>query len=175
MARFLMRIMLSAPAMALINILVVVPLALSIVSVGQDLWDADGLSHVLDVAHELEIVEGIGIIVIGWGFIVEERGSLREMFRLGAPADKERQVAIDTICQSSGVGLLIFGVFSEFAVEAVRLPNNIIFTQGFDDVVIWIGLGFLALCVYVFLHNIVSLIRAEWLGYRPPEHVGEPD
>lgn len=158
-----MRVFLSPISITLIDLVILIPLALGIFTVTRDLWAAPHLEHTLD------ILEGMGVILIGWGVAVEERRSLREIFHLSHP-DAARDDAIDTVCHTSGIGLLIFGLFAEIAVEAVRLPNDIVYTQGFDEVVAWISLLFLALGAVVLIHHIGALVGAAFLGIRPAPH-----
>jgi hypothetical protein len=161
MFRFLMRIFVSAPFFGLIGLLIMVPLVLGIFAAGRDLLAGK------DVEHIAEILEGLGVILIGWGVAIEERHTLREMAHLIGLPDEKRQNAIDQVCHSSGIGLLILGLFAEICVEAVRLPNDVMPTEGIDPIICWVSVLFLTVGALTLLHHLVVLVLTAWFGYRP--------
>src|ERR1700759_5002716 len=71
--RVLLRIFTSVPCIGVIGLLIMFPLALGIVAAHRDLVAGKGLDHIVDM------LEGLAIILIGWGVAIEERHSLREM------------------------------------------------------------------------------------------------
>ena len=91
MFRFLMRIFTSAPSFGLIGLLILIPLSLGIYASCRDLLAGK------DVEHIAEILEGLGVILIGWGVAIEERHTLREMSHLVGLHDQTRQIAIDRV------------------------------------------------------------------------------
>lgn len=163
MVRFGIRVFLLPASIALLDLLILAPIVLSLVVVVQDLTHGK-----LD--EPLEILESIGVVLIGWGVALEERPSIREIFGLVGTANEEFERGIDSLCHSSGVGILIFGLFSEICVAAVRLPNEISPTEGFDPVVLYIGAAFVVLGAYVLVQHIVRLAIALFTGRVPAAH-----
>jgi hypothetical protein len=150
-------------SIVLMDLIILVPLLLSIVTVVQDLMHGR-----LD--EPMEILEGVGVVLIGWGVAIEERPSLREIFHLEGGSNEQLEKGIDELCHASGIGLLIFGLFAEIAVTAVRLPQHIVPTEGFDPVVLVISLGFIGLGAYVLLQHIVRMAIAIIWKRVPPPH-----
>lgn len=163
MVRFAMRVFMMPVAIVLIELIILVPILLSIMTVIQDL-----LNGKLD--EPMEILEGVGVVLIGWGVAVEERPSLREIFHLEGGPNEALERGIDVLCHSSGVGMLIFGLFAEIAVTAVRLPNHVVPTEGFDNVVLYISAFFVGLGTYVLLQHIVRMVMAIVWKRVPPPH-----
>jgi len=159
-----MRAFTSVPCFGLIGLLIMVPLSLGIYAACRDL--AAGK----DVEHVAEILEGLGVILIGWGVAIEERHTLREMAHLVGLPDEQRQTAIDNVCHSSGIGLLILGLFAEICVESVRLPNYVMPTEGIDPLICWLAVGFLIAGALTLLHHLVVLVATAWFGYRAEGH-----
>jgi hypothetical protein len=164
MLRILMRGFTSVPCIGIVGLLICVPLSLGILAASRDLLAGR------DVEHVVETLEGISIILIGWGVAIEERVSLRDMSHLVGEIDDEREVAIDRVCHASGICLLIIGLFAEIGVEAVRLPNDVMPTGDLDPYIAWASVGLLVLGGIVLLHHLVTLVGAAWFGYRPVRH-----
>jgi hypothetical protein len=162
--RILMRIFTSVPCIGVIGVLILFPLSFGIVAAQRDLLAGKDVQHIVDM------LEGLAIILIGWGVAVEERHSLREMAGLLDTADAERQAAIDHVCHSSGVCLLILGLFAEIGVEAVRLPNDVLPTFDFDEGVTWISVVLVVMGGLVLVHHLVVLASVAWFGHRPKTH-----
>ncbi|SJZ77800.1 hypothetical protein SAMN02745126_02257 [Enhydrobacter aerosaccus] len=159
MIRFIVRIFLSPLAIAIFDLMILFPLLLAIWEVAHSGW-----KHEQGLHEALDIIEGMGVILIGWGVALEERESLRHIFRLTGNSDEGWQAIVDHMCHSAGLGLLIFGLFAEMCIEAIRLPNAIINTAGIDHLVLLGSLAFLVLSIYVMVHHIFSLIRALFAG-----------
>jgi hypothetical protein len=106
-----------------------------------------------------EIISGLGVILIGWGVALEERMKLREIFGLIGD-DEVREREIDETCHRIGVGHLLFGLFSEIAVEAVRIPDEIINTSGIEKFVLAGAAGLLGIGAILLARHIASLVRA---------------
>lgn len=163
MVRFAMRVFMMPVAIVLIELIILIPVLLSIMTAVQDLFHGK-----LD--EPMEILEGVGVVLIGWGVAVEERPSLREIFHLEGGTNEALEKGIDVLCHSSGIGMLIFGLFAEIAVTAVRLPNHVVPTEGFDDVVLYISTLFVGLGTYVLVQHIVRLVMAIAWGRVPRSH-----
>ncbi len=107
----------------------------------------------------------MGVTLIGWGVALEERSALRGIFGIAGGVDEAYQAHIDHECHAVGVGLLLFGLFSEICVEMVKLPNHIVNTKGIDEIVIGISALFLLLgALTQAWHAIVLCLAA--LGRR---------
>lgn len=163
--RFAMRIFMLPVSIAIMELVILVPIVLSVITVLDDLMHGK-----LD--EPMEILEGVGVVLIGWGVAIEERPSLREIFHLEGGPNEALERGIDVLCHSSGIGLLIFGLFAEIAVAAVRLPNHVVPTEGFDPVVLCVSVFFVALGIYVLAQHIVRLLIAILSGRvpAPPGH-----
>jgi hypothetical protein len=153
MVRVAIRLFVLPISIVLMDLIILVPLVLSIVTVVQDL-----LHGRLD--EPMEILEGVGVVLIGWGVAIEERPSLREIFHLEGGTNELLKKGIDDLCHASGIGLLIFGLFAEIAVTAVRLPQHIVPTEGFDPAVLVVSLGFIGLGAYVLVQHVVRMAIA---------------
>jgi hypothetical protein len=168
MVRLLVRIFVSPLAIAVIDLLILIPLILAIVDVSQDLLRGANIHEPMD------IVEGMGVILIGWGVALEERALLREIFALKQEKDEAWQVAIDHLCHSAGVGLLVFGLFAEMGIEVIRLPDRIINTQGANEAIAAVSVAFLAIGAYVQGRHMLSLFGATIQGTRAVPNLSDP-
>ena len=147
-----LRALLSAGVIGLIDILVLIPLVLSIIDASWALWSSRELRELL------EIVEGMGVILIGWGVALEERGELRDIFGLIREDDETWQAHVDHGCKSIGIGLLVFGLFAEMCIQAIRLPNRIINTEGINEVLVGVGVVFMAISAFILVRHVVALL-----------------
>ena len=127
---------------------------------------ASSLNH-----HEaVEIIEGLGIIMIAWGVALEERYKLREVFHLLPKKRSEigYQNAVDENCHCFGLGFLLLGLFAEVGAECVSIPDRIINTTGLDDTILFLSGALLVLCGILMLVQSIMLIFADrdWLIRR---------
>jgi hypothetical protein len=121
--------------------------------------------------HEtVDIIEGLGIIMIAWGVALEERHKIREIFHLLPKKRSEisYQNAVDENCHCFGLGFLLLGLFAEVGAECVSVPDRIINTSGLDDAILFISGGLLVVCSVLMLIQSIMLIFAkrEWLIRR---------
>lgn len=163
MVRQAIRVFMLPISIALLDLIILIPLVLSIFTVIMDLMHGK-----LD--EPMEILEGVGVVLIGWGVAIEERPSLREIFRLNSGANEAREKGVDELCHSSGIGLLIFGLFAEIAVTAVRLPQSVVPTEGFDPLVLCISTIFVAIGTYILLQHLVRMVIVIVWGRVPEPH-----
>lgn len=159
-----MRVFTSVPCIAVIGVLIMFPLTFGVLAAQRDLRAGKDVEHIVDM------LEGLAIILIGWGVAIEERRSLREMAGLVETPDDERQIAIDGVSHSNGICMLILGLFAEIGVEAVRLPNDVLPTFDFDEGVAWLTVGLVVVGGIVLLHHLVVMAGVSWFGYRPKTH-----
>ena len=146
-----MRVLLSPFAITMLDILVIVPLGIGIIEAVRELAAGHGYREAA------EIVYGLGVIMIGWGVALEERHELREIFGVNSN-DEEWQAKIDQDCKSTGLGSLIFGLFAEMCIEAIKLPDNVIYTKGFNEVLVVVAVIFMALTVLLLIRHVIILI-----------------
>lgn len=163
MVRSAIRVFLLPVSIVLLDLLILMPVLLSLVVVARDLFHGK-----LD--EPMEILESVGVVLIGWGVAIEERPSLRAIFGLVGGANEAFEAGIDTLCHGSGIGLLIFGLFCEIGVAAVRLPNEVVPTEGFDPVVLCVSALFVVLGVYVLVQHVIRLVIAILTGRVPAPH-----
>jgi hypothetical protein len=78
-----------------------------------------------DHFHEaVELWEGFGTILLGFGVILEERGTLREIF--GFHSDHHNK--IEALCHDYGVFFVILGVLIETFAWLIKIPNVVLDT-----------------------------------------------
>jgi hypothetical protein len=153
MFRFLMVIALTPVTIAVVDFLVLLPLGLTLFE------GVRTLMHRGDYREMLEIVTGIGVILIAWGVALEERHELRDIFNVHSE-DEDWQLAIDQGCKATGIGALVLGLFAEMCIEAIKLPNHILNTEGVNEILVGVSWVFLALTGYVLIRHIVLLVPA---------------
>ncbi|CAN5911726.1 hypothetical protein BH11PSE3_BH11PSE3_44750 [soil metagenome] len=127
MLRLLSRALVSRFFVAGIELVLALPMFLGV-------WESSHALWVLPDLHvAMETVTGIGIIMIGLGVVLEERGALREIFGLTGGPDEAWQAGLDHSCHHAGVGQLVLGLFAEICIELIRIPNSVIYTGDVDD------------------------------------------
>ena len=148
MFRVLMIVLTSRYTIGLLSLVICVPMLITLTEVSKALWSKP------DLKEEMEIVTGIGIIMIGWGVLLEERKTVREIFGLLEAPDEAWQELIDHKCHNYGVGQLSIGLMAEICIELIKIPNTIIYTGEVDDYLVAAGLvfvGVLLLMRHVFV------------------------
>jgi hypothetical protein len=82
-----------------------------------------------DHFHEVvELWEGFGTILLGYGVILEERTTVREIF--GIKVNHEDQVEV--ICHDYGVIFCLLGVLIETFAWLIKIPNEVLDTYGVE-------------------------------------------
>jgi hypothetical protein len=157
-----LRVLISPPAIAAVNLLILWPLVLSVADVGE------GFVLHRDFNEAVDTVSTIAIMMIGWGVALEERHVLREVFGMVGREDEPWQGALDALCHRAGVGILVLGLFAEVCAEMVHLPDRIINTDGSEHELLALGAVLLALCGLVLVRHIVKLIGSLWLPRESP-------
>lgn len=97
-----------------------------------------------DLHKILETLEGFGVIFIGWGVTLEERGTLKQMF--GVDDEGSFGEDCDWLCHQYGLGLLVIGLFAEILIQFIKLPNEIINTIDIDRYLVGIVFLMMAFC-----------------------------
>jgi hypothetical protein len=110
---------------------------------------------------ELEdIVENLGVILIGYGVAVEERSSFMPIFRLYPRFKSELQSQIDHHCHEYGLCYLLLGLMLEVCVALIKIPNRVIDTEKLEVAIYLMAIVFL-------LWNAGLMLRHCWRLYRP--------
>lgn len=155
MFRSLARGLVSPIMIVVFNLLMLVPMGLAAFEV------ARGLPNPAFLHDALEILTGIGVLMIGWGVVLEERATLREAFDIKHAVDEERQDGLDRLCHHFGLSQLVLGLLVEICVEMVRLPDKIVNTSGIEAPVAGLGLCFIVVgAILLVIHIIRLLARA---------------
>lgn len=157
----LVRFFLSRPLIMLYNIAI---LAISAMA----LWEIVGLlrSPGNDFHEIIDIMEGLGVIYIGYGVVVEERASIFEAVGLYPALRSDDQEIVDHICHAYGLGYLCFGLLLEIVLYCVKLPNWLIDTEGRESPVLFIGVALAAIVVVMMLRHVWLLLRPQAAAAR---------
>lgn len=151
MVRSLMVVLTSRYTIGLISFLICVPMLITLTEVSKALWSKP------DIREEMDIVTGIGIIMIGWGVLLEERKTLREIFGLLDGPDEAWQELIDHKCHNYGVGQLSIGLMAEICIELIKIPNTIIYTGEVDDFMVAAGLFFVGVGALLLVRHVLVM------------------
>jgi hypothetical protein len=146
------RALISRYSIAIIGLIVVVPLVLAIKEISHVLWVNP------DLKEPMEIINGIGVILIGLGVVLEERKALRDICGLSGGPDEAMQEYIDKSCHHYGVGQLVLGLLAEICIESIKIPNSILYTGEVDDYLVAGGCFFVGVAALLLVRHAVVLI-----------------
>jgi hypothetical protein len=146
------RFLLSRWFIGVLQLLLVLPMALAVFEVGHELFNHP------DLREQMEIVTGVGVIMIGFGVALEERHIVREVFGLAGGPHEAWEERVDHICHKYGVGLLVLGLFAEICIEAIKIPNTILYTGEVDDYLVAAGLVFVAIAAALLARGSIILL-----------------
>ncbi|TAJ93065.1 MAG: hypothetical protein EPO10_08935 [Reyranella sp.] len=152
MIRTLMLVLTSRYTIGIVSLLICIPMFITLIEVSKVLWVKP------DMKEEMDIVTGIGIIMIGWGVLLEERRTLREIFGLLDGPDEAWQAAIDHACHNYGVGQLSIGLMAEICIELIKIPNTIIYTGEVDDYLVAAGLFFVGVGALLLIRHVLVML-----------------
>ena len=147
-------------SLSALNLIILFPLVMAIGDLAGMIWGSPWASDMHKTVETAEnLIEGLGVVLIGWGVALEERDGLADL--LGSPfaADDHRQSAINHICHAYGLAMLVVGLFAEIAMECVKLPDHIINTYGLERWPLTIATAFLALGAWCLFMQIMRLVR----------------
>ncbi len=151
MLRSLMTVLTSRYTIGLLSLVICVPMVITLTEVSEALWSKP------DLKEEMEIVTGIGIIMIGWGVLLEERKTVREIFGLLDSPDEAWQATVDHACHNYGVGQLSIGLMAEICIELIKIPNTIIYTGEVDDYLVAAGLFFVGVGALLLIRHVLVM------------------
>lgn len=150
--RFLVKLLITRHVIALAEILVVIPQVLAVQQVWGVLWTKP------DLHEPMDIVAGIGVIMIGFGVVLEERKTFRKIFGLTGGPDEEWQEHLDENCHHYGAGQLVMGFVAAISIDMIKIPNSIIYTGEVDDYVVAVGCVAIAVGAVLLLKHAATLL-----------------
>jgi len=122
------------------------------------------LDHGNHVTH-VDVMDGLGTILIGYGVASEEREALRELAGHPPRTNWYWEAAIDKHCHSQGLLLLVFGLLNEMCMACIHVPNHIIDERGIEHYLLALASLFLLICVWVMALYSLRMLRQ---GKAPP-------
>ena len=165
----LSRVLLNRWSIVVFNAIIALPLTLAIGEIASLLWGAGYLDHgaIQEAGH---LIEGLGVVLIGWGVVLEERKGVSRLLGGGTRIDPARDAGIDALCHDAGLSLLVLGLIAEILVQCVEVPDHIIKTDGLERVVLTGGNAFL-------VFGLAALIRlsARLATLRISKHAARPE
>jgi hypothetical protein len=140
----LAKIVLNRWSIIAFNALIAMPLTLALFEIASLLWGSGFHNH--ESIHEAgHLIEGLGVILIGWGVVLEERHGVSDLLGGRGTEDPAYEAALDGLCHQAGLGLLVLGLVAEIFNQCVEVPDHIINTDRIERVVLTAGAFFLAL------------------------------
>jgi len=156
--KFVAKLALGRWTIALLNILIIFVVVSSLSHVIGNLRSADLVKPDTPPYEEtIDIILGMGVILISYGVALEERTSLREIFGLRKEVDDDKEMALDQLCHYAGVGQLLLGLFSEIGVECVRIPNDVINTESIEHIVLGFSVALILIAMVLLAVTTVRL------------------
>lgn len=104
-----------------------------------------------------DVLEGLAIILIGYGVALEEREFFRRKAGLLAVGDPAHQARLDESCHQLGIVLLLLGLFSEIPLSLVEMPNSIFDTSGTEMHMLALSMGFQLLAMIFLMRHLIKL------------------
>lgn len=158
----LLLVVTSRHAIVIINAFLLLLSALSLKEMLPLLYNSqDNLKEIED------ILECLGVILIGYGVAIEERQAFMRIFRLYPEHDDPIQKIVDHHCHEYGLCYLLLGLLMEVCVAVVKIPNSILNTESLEVTIFCVGILFLA-------WNATLMSRHCWFLLRPRgEDAGE--
>jgi len=133
------RIVLPRPLLRLLAsrwMLLAINLAVTLIAV-VSLWDMFPLlGNSLDDLHVLEdISDAVGTILIAYGVAAEERETLMKFMGFYPEGRSPLQDDLDHASHYFGLIFLVIGLFMEMGVQLIKIPDEIVNTQGLEDAI----------------------------------------
>ncbi len=100
----------------------------------KETWFAEE-SDVHHIHEAVELWEGFGTILLGFGVALEERGSLLKIF--GCTPDQNPRM--EHLCHNYGVLFVVLGVLIEVLAWLIKIPNSVLNTEGVEFVLLQMG------------------------------------
>jgi len=126
-------VLLNRWTLSVLNLLILVPLVLALVELFSLLWGSAWTANMHDAISQSEdLIEGVGVVLIGWGVALEERDGMAELLGSAIDLTDAREVYLSHVCHSCGLAILVLGLFAEIGMEAVKLPDHITYTNSIE-------------------------------------------
>ena len=147
-----LRILVSPFVIAGINLLILIPMVLSIFDV------AKSMSAHANPDELVSVMSTVSSIMIGWGVALEERDMIRRIAGGKGGPDEARQAMIDSQCHSFGVAQLVLGLFSDIPMAVISLPDRIINATGIEYELLWGAIVLIGIAAVIQVRHIVLLV-----------------
>jgi Mn2+/Fe2+ NRAMP family transporter len=125
------------------------------------LYEASKL--LFNVTNDFDQIEGLlggpSAIFVAYGVALEERDYLMQFFKLYPTYWNHSEEAVDRACHFYGLCVLLLGLFMEVSVEVLKIPNNLLNTQGHEGVIFGVGLLFSAVTSVLLMRLSYVLLR----------------
>jgi hypothetical protein len=155
----LARLLLNRWILSGFNLLILFPLILAIVELLSLLWGSAWTANMHDaISASEDLIEGVGVVLIGWGVALEERDGMAELLGSSIDLSDAREVYLNHVCHSSGLAILVLGLFAEIAMEVVKLPDHIINTSSIERWPLSIAAVFLALGAVCLMVHVAKMV-----------------
>ncbi len=102
---------------------------------------ASGMNH---IHSAIELWEGFGTIVLGFGVALEERETLKKIFKITPASD-----GVDELAHDFGVIFVMLGVMIEVLAWLVKIPNEVLNTENIEG--FFLNTAAVVACVVVVL------------------------
>jgi hypothetical protein len=149
------RILLSRIAVCVLN-------AIILVITVSTLYEASKL--LFNLTNDFDQIEGLlggpSAIFVAYGVALEERDYLMQFFKLYPTYWNHAEEATDQYCHFYGLCILLLGLFMEVSVEIVKIPNNLLNTEGIEGVIFGVGFLFSVVTSVLLIRLSYVLLRA---------------
>ena len=128
---------------------------------GVVLWDflQEWQRNHLDGKELEQVIEGMAVLSIAYGVALESREDIMAIFGLYPALETDTERRIDQVCKDYGIGLLLFGLFMEIPVQAVKVPDHIFITAGVEVQTLMVAIPFIFAVLVAGLLMIWRLLR----------------
>lgn len=136
---------------------------------GTVLWDfgVEWRLHTLNATELEQVIEGMAVLSVAYGVALESRVDLMEIFKLYPAFETADERRVDQVCHDYGVVLLLFGLFMEVPVQAVKVPDHIFITTGVEVRTLMVAIPFMFAALVATLKMSLRLIRLPPLRGHP--------
>lgn len=112
-----------------------------------------------EFAQIMEILDGVSVIYIGYGVLMEERESIFSTLRVYPRHETPREHKINSICHGYGVGYLVLGLLMEILTYGLRMPTWLLDSRGRETPVLYLGVAMVLIVVLMLMLHVVDIVR----------------
>lgn len=110
-----------------------------------------GISNKTSVSDMIDASDGVATLFVGLGVFLESRSTITKIaWKRKPPADIELQEKVNRLSENYGVAILINGLLMEIFTQYITIPDSIINTNKYNDIV-------LAFCLAICITTFISL------------------